>query len=309
MNKRELVQLALEKGIMLTPEMLGQDSGALEKTIEDAMGTGKMVVGSAVPPSRTQITVKIKKQKPVKKLKPQDMVQFYGQKYTTLRDILKKKLKVISINKAKDNYSDVAVIGMVKEHTSSGFVLEGPTGEIEVVAKDKPVLDDVVGVKGSVREGKLILQETVLPDVPLDNMSERITGMNIVLSHGAIDDNADLIFTEEKTDREKDIHVETNPAQVTISRGEKKILMLVYKPPKTATLKEGVEWLKKRCLPHKREDARSADNKFLIKKVPAILWVLGAEPGKELYKGVTVIGCGKSAARVKLETMDVQFKE
>jgi hypothetical protein len=156
----------------------------------------------------------------------------------------------------------------------------------------------------------VFLQGIVFPDVPLDNMPEKIKGMKIVLSRGAIENGSDLVFTEEKTDNDKDIQIEASPSLVTVGRGERNTRMLAYKPNKPATVKEAVDWLRRRCLPHGRDSVRSADNPYLIKKVPSILWVMGGtEPGKENYKGVTIVSCGKGALRVDLETMEVKFRE
>ena len=84
-------------------------------------------------------------------MEPKDFSDYYNSRYEHLKEILLKKTKAVSINNAKKSFNDVSVIGMVKELTDSGFVLEDPTGEIEVQSKSDVSEDDVIAATGFVR--------------------------------------------------------------------------------------------------------------------------------------------------------------
>lgn len=306
MDKKDFIKRALEQGILLSPEALARlDGKGFDEAIKDAKNAGKVVVAGEAP-HKPQITVKMKRFRSKKTVTPQDVAAFYQAKYSAISDMLSKRLSPVSINKAADIYADVDVIGMVKEKTAKGFILEDQTGEIEVVSQEVPDLDDVVGVRGSVREGKLFLQEAVWPDVPLKNEAERIAGMSILLSNTPVEKGADLIFTLEP-DGERAIHVNTNPAWATVSKAGKRARLLVYRPPRKAGVKDGAVWLKKRCLPHLRGQVMGPENPFLLKTIPNVLWVVSDEPGQEYYKGVTIVSAGKSAVRLDLGTMKAEF--
>ncbi|MFQ5647841.1 MAG: hypothetical protein ACE5FW_01270 [Candidatus Aenigmatarchaeota archaeon] len=306
MSKRDLVRRALEHGLLVSPEQLEKlDEAGLKAMLAQSAQGGKTFVEA--PEKKSQITVKIRKTKAKKELTPKDFVQFYNAKYSGIKDMLLRKMRAVSINKLKGMFSDVAVIGMVKEHTPKGLVLEDSTGEVEVITKDQPGLDDVLGIRGAVREGRLFPKEFVYPDIPLDHKPARVPGVRVILSTQPDPPaSADLVFTPGEA-KGRAIGFKENPAWITVSKSGQKAGILAYAPGQETSVKEAVGWLRKRCLPHGRKEVPGPDNPFLIKAVPEILWVISAEAGTELYKGVRVISCGAGSCRVSLNDMATEF--
>jgi len=305
MSKKELVRKALEHGLLLTPEMLEKiDAAGLEAILARAEQSGPVL---DVQEKKSQITVKIKKTKTKEELTPKDFVQFYNAKYAGIRDMLLRKTQAVSINKLKGTPSDATLIGIVREHTQKGFVVEDPTGEIEIVSNRRPELDDVLGIRGRAREGRFFPKEYIYPDIPLNHRPLRVPGVCIVLSSlPRPEAKADLVFAPDSTDKST-IALGVNPAWINISKSGQKITLLAYAPFQETTPKDATVWLKKRYLPHRKTDITGPENPFLIKNVPEILWVISTEPGIELYKGVTVVSCGRGSCRIGLSDMKVEF--
>jgi len=97
---------------------------------------------------------------------PADIIKQYNHVYEKIRDMLLRKTDAVSINKIK-NQPFASVIGMVRALTQSGYVIEDPTGETDVISSNRPMLDDVIAVKGIIRDGRIIESEVLYPDIPI----------------------------------------------------------------------------------------------------------------------------------------------
>ena len=249
--------------------------------------------------SKQNLVVEVKKFQTKDKLEPQDFAQFYNHKYKGLQQLLLKKVNAVSISKAKGLFSDVSVIGMVRELTPKGFVVEDPTGEIEVISRDKIPADDVIGIKGFVREAKLFPNEFVWPDIPLSREINKIEGATILFAPKPANiSGVDVVITENQY---------PNPAWLTISTEDKKIQVLVFKPENEFTLKRAVAWLKKRHLSHKKEHIPGPEDPYILAPVPDIIWFPGRQEETFVYKGVTMVSTSERFAKVDLGTMKVEF--
>lgn len=321
--KEEIVRKALEAGILLTPGLLETlNEEKLEEMIKEAKQKDKTVLTERERPTKSRLIIKVKRVVPKAKLKPEDFTRYYNNKYEGIKKLLLKKLDAVSINKVGESYDEISVIGMVKEPTPRGFVLEDPTGEIEVISNKEPEADDVIGVKGTSREGKLIEKEIILPDIPLDYRSKKIKKLSLLLTTSLTDKAMALTqatnFTlipklgdENLNEKEKEQVITdfTNPTWITISTPEDEMNILVYSPGEEIEQKQVIDYLRKRHLSPKRNKILGPDDYFFIEPVPDILWLISPKKFLENYKGVTIISFeAPDAARVNLGTREVEFK-
>ncbi|MCK4496590.1 MAG: hypothetical protein KAU24_00220 [Candidatus Aenigmarchaeota archaeon] len=321
--KEEIVRKALEAGILLTPGLLETlNEEKLEEMIKEAKQKDKTVLTERERPTKSRLIIKVKRVVPKAKLKPEDFTRYYNNKYEGIKKLLLKKLDAVSINKVGESYDEISIIGMVKEPTPRGFVLEDPTGEIEVISNKEPEADDVIGVKGTSREGKLIEKEIISPDIPLDYRSKKIKNLSLLLTTSLTDKAMALTqatnFTlipklgdENLNEKEKEQVITdfTNPTWITISTPEDEMNILVYSPGEEIEQKQVIDYLRKRHLSPKRNKILGPDDYFFIEPVPDILWLISPKKFLENYKGVTIISFeAPDAARVNLGTREVEFK-
>jgi len=333
MNKREMVKMVLDKGILISPDMLGKlNEDTLKTILKDAEQPRNGIVMDEVPnqsqssedraqpkkkqPSESTVSLKIRKHEQKTQLTPGDCAKFYNNKYDALKGILLKKTDAVSINKAGSNQSTISVIGMVIEKTQRGFMLEDPTGKAEIIASPEMIdsstiaEDDVVAVTGNMKEGIIYGKEIINPDVPLTNKPNELDA-KILFSERQIHDhqNSDVICTPEQILAKGMEPVRLgNPAWVDILKYGKSLKLLIYRPDGDSTLLDAVEMLKKRHMPIKRENVLGPNDSFLIDPIPDIFWFVSKEKGFRSYKGVTVVSCGPNAvAAVDLVTRKVVF--
>jgi len=345
MNKKEMVKAILGKGILITPDLLDKlNEDTLQSILQNADKT-KLVLETAPETKERQpvkpeankapettanpiskptadpiaqstkptISIKIRQPSTAPKLSPEDFVKYYNNKYNSIKNILLKKTDALSINKVNNSTLPVAVIGIVKEKTPNGFVLEDPTSEMEVIAKSESeniTEDDVLAVKGNAREGKLFGKEIILPDVPLTHPVGGIDATLFITGKPPnTPENIDVVCSPEKIiGPDKTNSDIPNPAWITITKQEKSVRFLVYKPGNETTISDAVEMLKKRHLSPRRNQVASSDDPFLIDPVPDVFWINSKERGFKAYKGVTVISCGQDgSARIDLATKKVDF--
>ncbi|MBI4181507.1 MAG: hypothetical protein HY520_00875 [Candidatus Aenigmarchaeota archaeon] len=272
MDKKAAVERLLARGVLVTPEVLSQ---LTEDQVEQVGGEGAVVTavpaGPVVelPAEQASLTVA-------------DVVGFYREKYDRLRDLLLQRVEPISVSHTGKVFQAVALILMVREAALQGFVGEDPTGTVEVVCKDRPEPKDVVGVRGYMREGKVVASELVWPDVPLPKGGKR----------GVVE----LGPAGVRVGRWPAVAVARAPARVRAADLE--ILACRGEGPPE-------EWLRKRCLPG---PPRATANPYVLTRVPDVLWVQGREEGSKIYKGVMIVQTREGqGARVDLEQGSVVF--
>lgn len=321
--REEMVKKALEAGIMLTPGLLDSlDENRLEEMIAEARKKSKSVLTEREKPLKSRLVIKARRIVPSPRMDTGDFAKYYNNKYNGIRKLLLKKMDAMSINKVRESYDDVSIIGMIREPVPGGFILEDPTGEIEVMSENPYDMDDVIGVRGAAREGKFIAKEIIFPDVPLNNQPGKLHNISILLTTSLTGNlrkhvqstNFTLIpdpGTETLDEKEKKQVITnfTNPTRVSISSAGTEINILVYRPEKDMDQKQAVDYLRKRHLSPQRNRILGQDDHFLIDPVPDILWLITPKKYLENYKGVTVISCESAqAAVVNLETREVRFE-
>jgi len=286
-DKKMVVKKLFEKGVLVTPETL---EGLDEKSADELAGSGQAVVGGFPEKARARVFLPEEKEK----VSVKDFGRFYMEKYDGIRGMLSERHAPVSISNSAKSFDEVFVIVMVREHTPSGFVGEDMTGSVEVVSEKRLQLGDVVGVRGHVREGRVVESETVYPDVPLPKGVRR-ANFSVVLTSKRVEDGLQVVFGDGEQ-QDGVVYVSKSPARVELNG----IKILVFEGEG-----EPKEWLKRRHLPG---GVRGPRDFFLIKDVPDVLWNVSSGNRAESYKGVTIIQTDrKSWAKVNLFTRRVEF--
>jgi len=314
MDRQAVVRELTKKGIIVTPEMLEGDGPGMPHK-----GDASQAPLSKQPKAR--LSVKVARVDGLPRMSAGDFTSYYNSRYNGLRDILLKKMPALSINKARESLSEVSVIGMVKERTPQGFVLEDTTGEIPVVSSDEVRDDDVVGVKGAVREGRLFQGGLVWPDIPLSNGARFVPGMTLLLST-ILDEgirkaarDASLVFIPERPetalteDEERRlITALPNPCHAAIMKEDETFNLLIYHPGRPVSGQDALGMLRRRHLSPDRREISTTTDPYLIEPVPDLFWIMSQERHTERYRGVTVIITGnQDAVKYNAETGEATF--
>jgi hypothetical protein len=314
--KQQILRQFLEQGILLSPEALEKISDKdAEHILEKAKSSGAVVYSPKEERAlSSETTVEVRKIQKKQKISTQDLARYYNTRFEGLRDILMKKAdNAISISNAKKSGGPIATIGMVREHTQRGFVIEDLTGQAEVVSKSEEALpDDVIAVRGSVREEKIFAEEIIWPDISMSHKHPDL-GVKILLagndSHNPGEETI-LITPDSVTGTDKKRASLPNPGWITITKGSKTGTALVYAPEKPVSSKEAFVWLKKRHLLTSKLLIHGTDDPFTINPIPTLFWIVSSEKWCENYKGVIVVSSdGKAPAEVDLATGEVRFQD
>jgi DNA polymerase II small subunit/DNA polymerase delta subunit B len=308
--KEKIVKQFLEEGILLSPDTLGKiTENNVERMLERAKRE-KAVVFSFQDEKPELMADVMKLQKRVK-LSPQDFAGYYNNRFEGLRGMLQKKMEdVVSVANAKKSGSTITTIGMMREQTQRGFIMEDTTGWVEVITKAEDVVaDDVIAVKGGVKEEKLFAEEIIWPDVPMSHSRNR-PDISIILAEKDGHEGEFVITPDAIYGFDKKKTTLPNPGWITISKDSLAMTVLVYKPDKPATQKEVLAWLRKRHLCPDKNQIRGTDDPFLIEPIPDVVWIISSELWSDNYKGIIVVSSdGKVPAEVSLATGHVEFKD
>lgn len=328
--KEKIVRQFLGEGILLSPGTLEKiTEGNAEQMLERARKSRSLIFTFAdeaadikpTPPDRgpapqpapsNENRLEVRKMQKRQKLSPQDFTGYYNTRFEGLKAMLQKKAEsVVSVANSRKSSSAVTTIGMVREPTQRGFIIEDTTGWAEVITKSEDVVpDDVIAVKAGVKEEKLFAEEIIWPDIPMGRSHNR-PAMKILLTdkdgHKAEEDV--IVVTPEAVHSfdKKKISL-PNPGWITINKDPLAATILVYAPDKPVTAKEAFAWLRKRHLSPSKNQIRGTDDPFLIEPIPDLLWIVQSEKFTDNYKGVIMISSdGKEAAEVDLASGDVKF--
>ncbi|MBN2095256.1 MAG: metallophosphoesterase, partial [Candidatus Aenigmarchaeota archaeon] len=123
--------------------------------------------------------------------KAADFTNYFNSRFALLQGLLAKRLSPVSIgNLLKLNSDNINVIGMVSDirTTNNGnklISLEDPTGTIACIASknvneavfeesNNILMDEVIGMTGSCRNGLFLIKDIVRPDVPITNLTRKL---------------------------------------------------------------------------------------------------------------------------------------
>ncbi|MBI4019864.1 MAG: hypothetical protein HY367_00915 [Candidatus Aenigmarchaeota archaeon] len=288
MEKGQIVREFLNKGVLLSRDMLesindGNIGFYLEKACPETI---------VLSPIKAGVHVEIWKPEIKSRLAPEDFHRHILDRYNLLRDMIAKKTAAISINTARRESGEKTIIGVVKETTSHGFVIEDPTGEMEVMSTKGVAAGDVIGVTGQVKEGLLLESGVTYPDVPMI----RDYGKADLLLDVQSRENC-LLLTDRNTISEKIGTIAL--LRIKKSGGAATILAL----PGSRSKEELMSILKKRYIsthPHQ-------SNLGIIEPVPDVLIADSPDSFSVVYKGVLIVSPGSKTARINLQTKEVEF--
>ncbi len=298
MDRKEIVKRFYEKGVLPSPEDLSGEAPSR------TLNPGKI---TRAAPDKEGVSVSLREHRKEKRLSPQDFIDYYNNKYEKIKNMLLKKMDVVSITNAKTDPSPCGIIGIVKKMTQAGFIFEDPTGELEVIKSgigelEKINPDDVFGLKGFVRETRFFPKETVWPDIPLNHRIGRIKGMNLILSKNR------LIISQGQAKPDREIRIPGSPEWIIITKGRERVTVLAFKTTNT-TRDDALFCLKKRSLPEPNP-IKTTENPYLIEEIPDIFWLIQDEEWLETHKGITIISCSsQSLAKLDLGTRVVEFEK
>jgi hypothetical protein len=292
MNIQEMVRELTRNGVVVTPDMLSR-----------MRNEGPEAFSILLRPkdrARSLLTVKTRVPEALERMSASDFAAYYADRHRRLSSVLLKRMDVVSINKA-GGFGEVSVAGMVKERSPQGFVLEDTTGEIQVISREQVSNDDVLGVRGAVREGKLLPAEIVWPDIHPEHKAAVLPETTILLSGSMEDavssslDGLSLAFIRDGNKHlpegapSKLIACTTNPYSAGIVKGDVTFNLLAYAPPEAVSPSQAVEFLKKRHLGPRRERIRYRTDPFVIEPVPDLFWVISDSRHIESYRGVAIV--------------------
>jgi len=311
--KEKIVEQFLKEGVLLSPETLEKITETnLEHMLEKGKKSKSFVFSfQEEKPEKPEPVIEVRRPQKRQKLQPQDFTKYYNTRFEGLRDILLKKTEdVVSVANAKKSSSAIATIGMVREQTQRGFIIEDTTGNAEVISKSEDVgIDDVIGVKGAVKEEKLFAEEIIWPDISMSHKHYR-PDFTLTLSEKTEHKDGILITPEAVYGFDKKKTSIPNPGWITISKDSIITTILVYKPEKKATQKEVLSWLRKRHLCPDKNQIRGTDDPFLIDIIPDVLWIVSDERWTDNYKTVIIVSSdGNVPAEVNLATGEVVFQD
>lgn len=197
-----LVNACLERGILVTPEMLEQPE-ELRRLLRGEPDTNVTVIRNYTKAPR--------------KRSVDDFVKYFNQRYKALSSILKARKELQSVTSisrviGKKERENVALIGMVveKRETKGKHIvvtIEDPTGKIDVwlnasnrelqqVAKEI-VYDEVIGITGQTSDGRIFANSVVFPDVPLTKELKKGTKDRYVVFIGDVEVGSKLFMRDE----------------------------------------------------------------------------------------------------------------
>ncbi len=294
MTKEAVVERFLQEGFLISPKLLEQIPEDNLDSIVTSIKLSKDLIIQNLDEQKEEVEIKAKNYKEKNKLTASDFVEYYSKKYSVLKDILEKKLSPISIDKAK-GFSETSIIGMVYEHTNAGVIVEDPTGRMEIRCnRDNILLNSVLGFTGKMKEGIMIAEKIIYPDIPLTNDIKSLNMELVFSSKGTVLENIKTVSFEQK---ENLVSVLTNPGYVKIN---KEVVVLAYKPKEELVKERVLVFLKNRFI---QEETPS--EKYLIKEIPSIFWIEQEKQWVENYKGVTIVS-GKEI-KINLKDRKVEF--
>lgn len=214
-----------------------------------------------------------------KSLKMMDIISSYNDKYGKVKNILSGRMKdLVSINKINEKTDSVNIIGMVSQKTDHGFMIEdGSRKHLNVICSDKRISnEDIIGITGKVRNGNLIPDSVVFPEIPLDNSPGNMSAdISMDIENNCITINS--YSHEIKSDAEL-LHV---------SKDEVHMKVLFYKADEGISGDDAISILRKRCIDIKKDDGPRF---FVLDDIPDMFIVSVPKEIEEdiNYKGIPV---------------------
>ena len=302
MDQKAIVRRLLDSGIMATPDDIkGIQKKGLDYFLKKAQA--EVATSCAVKPAEKMVCRRTCP-KETGEMTAADVIRYNSEKFEKISRMLLRKADAVSINNMGGS-GKICVVGMVREKTPDGFILEDSTGDVEVRTKEGVELDDVIGVRGWLRDGALFGEEILYPDVPI---SRQTVGME-----GKV-----LLSCCNPTER-GDADTVINPcgagdggscpkvAWFELESSGKNMTVVFYRPDKPADMKTAMSWLRKRYLGS--GDGVAHESERIMETVPDIMWIFSeGGPWTGNYKGVAMVSFGEGhSALVNLSTREIEI--
>ncbi len=276
MNKKDIIIIFLKEGILLSPE---ETNSINEENYKEILENKTKEIPKK---QETKKTIKQTKNKEVKKenvsVTSSDFVKSYKKRYDMLKEMLLKKIDAVSIDKGKRVFSEVNIVGRVKETNGSFFVLEDITGETEIMHNSNEVsVGDVLGVSGNFRESKFNPKQIIWPDVPLEKTPQP-------LNHKII------LTTVKKESDDITVYASIRQGEMLTEKYNDNIFVTSYFPTIKISEEDAVKIMKRRMIPEK------FSLNVIVDKIPHILWIMNNDNNwTKNYKGVVIISSDENS--------------
>lgn len=334
---RILIRKLLDSGIMVSPDIAGEITErdyndvlakklkTVDKNALSEIRTGQDVVVEIPKIARNEITAK-------------DFLNYYKNKILALAPFITARLddKPVSMNRARFGQRNT-ILGLVREPTENGFVLEDLTGRCEVALRTKEDVaeNDVVAVTGFFSDNKLSAERITHPELAIKKhvrFSENECSVIFIWAKAGTENAIKTIASREGEcfvfvfcgdDRNDSscavMRVENgsvisenvfpNAAKATITAGNAKFVLQNLHTNRTDSVESQARFFsKRRYIGDDRIAPAFAEDPFLIDQGTDII-LLGKsdKTGVANNKGYTfvAVGCaddGEPAARIDLKT-------
>jgi hypothetical protein len=303
MDQSEIIRACLERGILVSEDDIRRMEAGL--SVYDFIASKAQRDNPQQQDGKTgRIVCRVRKPKAASEITPADIVESRRKKYDAIKSMLLPKASAISISNAGDSRVQLSVIGVVKRLSPDGFVLEDPTGEMEMRSDAKGVAEgDVIGCRGPVSGSRMICKDIILPDVPLIRPIGRAAASLLVGAKPS--GQADVVASLEPVQTDaKNILLDGSPSVLSVHKDGAKVVVLFFRPESPVGPQDAVGMLKKRCL---KVPATSDAESCVIDPVPDVFWIHGKSGDwTEIYKGVLVVHTSERSCLINLETKEAK---
>ncbi|MEM5871619.1 MAG: hypothetical protein QW051_01970 [Candidatus Aenigmatarchaeota archaeon] len=293
MDKKDILEFFLERGILLKPEELDNiNEENYMQFLENKLKENKENI----------IIETVKKGK----ITNEEFIKNLNKNFEFLNDLIVKKVDVVSINKAKKITSNLTISGRVKEKTPKGFILEDLTDEVEIIYEEKEndyiKIGDIFGVNGYFKGNIFFAKKIIWPDIPLEPKANHIN-MKITLTSKIKEDMSGFVICPHAKTSDRIIGGFRRIGKIKIVKDGSEFIILAFSPKNNKINEmDAVKILKRRMLPE-----LLIDN--LIKEVPDIFWLYNN--GKNWfknYKGVMIVSTNENSF-VEINNEEINFGE
>lgn len=300
MDKKTILRRLLEEGVMARPEDLERLD---ESNIDEYIKQKGMLPQENLPetPSLQITAIEVCSQP---KLSVSDLASFYMDRLQRLKKLFP-KIDAVSINKTKGTFSNVSVIGMVRQKTSRGYLIEDETGDVELVTDQELADDDVVGVTGQAKEGMLFASNITYPGLAFNRHLGRIQKTKIFMGNNYPEDvKVDDYLVCEKKEAKARFSGFSEPCTFKIAKGNEEFTILYI--PFASSLQEATTWLNKRYVPTEPKNVPGPVDMLAMNNIPDLIWMGFHEKSSIVHKGVIIAGTGDGFI-LDLETREIRY--
>jgi hypothetical protein len=272
MDKKDILGLFLKNGVLLSPEEFDKvDEKNYMNVLKAKTGGSGGSAADVSTPKTGRITCDA-------------FVRACTGRFKLLKDEILRKTDAVSINKGRKVFSEVTLIGRVKDVVQKGFTLEDITGETDVALENGDVkAGDVVGLKGFFREARFFPKQVIWPDIPLGN-APRPFGSRITLTPRVREDMSGVIVCPAGGKAANAVTGFGRFGVVRLAESRPAFVIVAYSPGAEVGEDAAVMMLKKRMIP----DDSIIDN--AIAEVPGIFWLSGNRRNwVKNYRGVLIV--------------------